>query len=330
METYLKSINYSLFKIFEEFDNAYLVGEDIEDPYGGAFKVTAGLHLKFPDRVITSPISEAALIGVANGIALRGMRPIVEIMFGDFLTLCIDQIVNHSSKFVKMYGKTLEVPMLIRTPMGGGRGYGPTHSQSLEKLIMGIPYVKVLAPSVFHKPGEILFNVLKNSKTPTVFIENKLLYNQFLVDENVFYVDEIENCPTAIIKNFQSDIQKPDITILTYGGNSRFIPDILENMQKEEVNIQVVVPSSISPIPINTILNYTKESNKIIIIEEGTKGFNWGSELAALIYENNFEYLSNPILRISSDDDIIPTSSIQEDAMLVSKEKIERAIIQSI
>jgi pyruvate/2-oxoglutarate/acetoin dehydrogenase E1 component len=251
-------------------------------------------------------------------------------MFGDFLTLCIDQIVNHSSKFVKMYGRTLDVPMLIRTPMGGGRGYGPTHSQSLEKLIMGIPYVKVLAPSVFHKPGEILFNVLKNSKTPTVYIENKLLYNQMLVDENVFYVDEIENSPTAIIKNFQSDIQKPDITILTYGGNSRFIPDILENMQKEEVNIQVIVPSSISPIPINTILNYTKESNKIIIIEEGTKGFNWGSELSALIYENNFEYLSNPILRISSDDDIIPTSSIQEDAMLVSKEKIERAIIQSI
>ena len=330
METYLKSINNSLFKIFEEFDNAYLIGEDIEDPYGGAFKVTAGLHLKFSDRVITSPISEAALIGVANGMALRGMRPIVEIMFGDFLTLCIDQIVNHSSKFVKMYGRTLDVPMLIRTPMGGGRGYGPTHSQSLEKLIMGIPYVKVLAPSVFHKPGEILFNVLKNSKTPTVYIENKLLYNQMLVDENVFYVDEIENSPTAIIKNFQSDIQKPDITILTYGGNSRFIPDILENMQKEEVNIQVIVPSSISPIPINTILNYTKESNKIIIIEEGTKGFNWGSELSALIYENNFEYLSNPILRISSDDDIIPTSSIQEDAMLVSKEKIERAIIQSI
>lgn len=330
METYLKSINNSLFKIFEEFDNAYLIGEDIEDPYGGAFKVTAGLHLKFSDRVITSPISEAALIGVANGMALRGMRPIVEIMFGDFLTLCIDQIVNHSSKFVKMYGRTLDVPILIRTPMGGGRGYGPTHSQSLEKLIMGIPYVKVIAPSVFHKPGEILFNVLKNSKTPTVFIENKLLYNQILVDENVFYVDEIENSPTAIIKNFQSDIQKPDITILTYGGNSRFIPDILENMQKEEVNIQVIVPSSISPIPINTILNYTKESNKIIIIEEGTKGFNWGSELSALIYENNFEYLSNPILRISSDDDIIPTSSIQEDAMLVSKEKIERAIIQSI
>jgi pyruvate/2-oxoglutarate/acetoin dehydrogenase E1 component len=330
METYLKSINNSLFKIFEEFDDAYLIGEDIEDPYGGAFKVTAGLHLKYSDRVITSPISEAALIGVANGMALRGMRPIVEIMFGDFLTLCIDQIVNHSSKFVKMYGRTLDVPMLIRTPMGGGRGYGPTHSQSLEKLIMGIPYVKVLAPSVFHKPGEILFNVLKNSKTPTVFIENKLLYNQMLVDENVFYVDEIENSPTAIIKNFQSDIQKPDITILTYGGNSRFIPDILDNMQKEEVNIQVIVPSSISPIPINTILNYTKESNKIIIIEEGTKGFNWGSELSALIYENNFEYLSNPILRISSDDDIIPTSSIQEDAMLVSKEKIERAIIQSI
>jgi acetoin:2,6-dichlorophenolindophenol oxidoreductase subunit beta len=326
----LKSINNSLFRIFEEFDNSYLIGEDIEDPYGGAFKVTAGLHYKFPTRVITSPISESALVGVANGMALRGMRPLVEIMFGDFLTLCIDQIVNHSSKFVKMYGTTLEVPILIRTPMGGGRGYGPTHSQSLEKLLMGIPYVKVIAPSVFHSPGDILFNVVKNSKTPTVFIENKLLYNQLLFNENVIYVDEIENCPTAIINNFQSPIKKPDITILTYGGSSRFVQDILTKMQREEVNIQVILPSSITPIPVNTILKYTKESHKILIIEEGTKGFNWGSELSSLIYENNFENLSNPILRISSDNDIIPTSSIQEDAMLVSKEKIEMAIINSI
>lgn len=330
METYLKSINNSLFRIFDKFNNSYLIGEDIEDPYGGAFKVTAGLHLKFPDRVITTPISESALIGIANGMALRGMKPIVEIMFGDFLTLCIDQIVNHSSKFVKMYGRTLEVPILIRTPMGGGRGYGPTHSQSLEKLLLGIPYIKVIAPSIFHNPGEILFNSIKNSTTPTVYIENKLLYSQPLVNEDVLYVNEIENCPTAIIKNYQNDVLKPDITILTYGGNTRFIADILENMRKEEVNIKVIVPSSICPIPINTILKYTKDSNKIIIVEEGTKGFNWGSELSSLIYENNFESLSSPILRIASEDDIIPTSSTKEEAILVSKEKIESAIIQSI
>jgi pyruvate/2-oxoglutarate/acetoin dehydrogenase E1 component len=330
METYLKSINGSLFNIFNEFDNSYLIGEDIEDPYGGAFKVTAGLHNKYPNRVITSPISESALIGIANGMALRGMRPIVEIMFGDFLTLCIDQIVNHSSKFVKMYGQILSIPILIRTPMGGGRGYGPTHSQSLEKVLFGIPFVKVIAPSIFHNPGEILFQHLKKSKSPTIYIENKLLYSQILINENVTYINEIEDCPTAIITNYSNSINKPDVTILTYGGSSRFISEILSKMQKEEINIQVVLPSSLSPIPVNTILKYTKDTNKIIIIEEGTKGFNWGSELASLIYEHNFKNLSSPILRISSDDDIIPTSSIQEDAMLVSKEKIEHAIIQSI
>src|SRR5512136_2157509 len=147
MPTVLESLNNGLHQAFSMEPNVYLLGEDILDPYGGAFKVTRGLSSRFPDRVLTTPISEAAIIGVASGMALRGLRPVAEIMFGDFLTLCADQLVNHASKFRWMYNDNVHVPMVVRAPMGGRRGYGPTHSQSLEKMFLGVPGMKVVAPN---------------------------------------------------------------------------------------------------------------------------------------------------------------------------------------
>jgi acetoin:2,6-dichlorophenolindophenol oxidoreductase subunit beta len=111
-------------------ERVVLIGEDLLDPYGGAFKVTRGLSSAFPDRVLSTPISEAGMVGVATGMAMRGLRPVVEIMFGDFVTLVADQIINHATKFSWMYNDQVKVPLVIRTPMGGRRGYGPTHSQS--------------------------------------------------------------------------------------------------------------------------------------------------------------------------------------------------------
>jgi len=137
--TVLQSLNKALHDAMSTDDKVVLLGEDILDPYGGAFKVTQGLSTAFPDRVIPTPISEAGIVGIAAGMALRGLRPIVEIMFGDFLTLIADQVINHIVKFKWMYNDQVSVPVVIRTPMGGRRGYGPTHSQTLEKLFLGVP-----------------------------------------------------------------------------------------------------------------------------------------------------------------------------------------------
>ena len=156
MTIYLNSLNQALRELLKENKGVYIIGEDIRDPYGGAFKVTKGLSLDFPDRVLNTPISEAAIVGIATGMAMRGLKPIVEIMFGDFITLAADQIVNHATKFNMMYANKVNVPLVIRTPMGGGRGYGPTHSQSLEKYFLGVPGLSVIAPSHFHNPGELL------------------------------------------------------------------------------------------------------------------------------------------------------------------------------
>ena len=132
--TILNLLNQGLHQAFSKDQNVYCLGEDILDPYGGAFKVTQGLSSQYPGRVLTTPISEAGIVGVATGMALRGLRPVVEIMFGDFITLIADQVINHLTKFRWMYNDQVRVPIVIRTPMGGRRGYGPTHSQSLEKI----------------------------------------------------------------------------------------------------------------------------------------------------------------------------------------------------
>ena len=127
---YVESINKSLHRLMKDDEKVLVLGEDIIDPYGGAFKVTKGLSTAFPSRVINTPISEASITGFATGLAIKGYKPILEIMFGDFITLCTDQIVNGASKFRWMYGEQFSVPLIIRTPMGGRRGYGSTHSQT--------------------------------------------------------------------------------------------------------------------------------------------------------------------------------------------------------
>lgn len=153
---YVEALNKTLHKIMAENNKVYILGEDILDPYGGAFKVTKGLSSIYPSRVLTTPISEGGITGFATGMALRGSIPIIEIMFGDFLTLCTDQIVNSMSKFSWMYNQQVEVPVIIRTPMGGRRGYGPTHSQTLENLFFSTPRLKIIAPSNYHNPGDLL------------------------------------------------------------------------------------------------------------------------------------------------------------------------------
>src|SRR5512140_2514782 len=138
MSTVLERLNTGLHRAMETDERVYLLGEDLLDPYGGAFKVVKGLSTKYPTRVLTTPISEASIVGVATGMALRGLRPVAEIMFGDFVTLIADQVVNHAAKFRWMYNDNVRLPMVVRVPMGGRRGYGPTHSQSLEKMFLGV------------------------------------------------------------------------------------------------------------------------------------------------------------------------------------------------
>jgi len=332
--TYLEDIRKGMWELLEDDPFAVVLGEDILDPYGGAFKATRGLSTHFSDRVYTTPIAEASIVGVSVGLALRGMHPVAEIMFGDFVTLAADQIVNHAAKYSTMYGQPLFLPLVIRTPMGGGRGYGPTHSQSLEKLFVGVPGLQVVAPSHFHPAGKMLQQAIQNGK-PTLFIENKLLYSQALKTEgewNGLYREsslEPDGFPWVFVKNYPSS-KKPDVCMIAYGGVSRIIEPLLIQLANDEIWVNVCLPGRISPLVGNQIVECANESRRVVIVEEGSWDFGWGAEVAARIYTACYKNLAAPIQRVGADLSVIPAARKLEDKVLVSSEKILHAVFEVI
>lgn len=332
MTSFLQELRRGLFESFESDTRVILLGEDVLDPYGGAFKVSQGLSTRFPDRVIGTPISEAGFTGVAAGMAIRGLRPIVEIMFGDFLTLSTDQIVNHITKFATMY-PGVQVPIVIRTPMGGGRGYGATHSQSLEKMFLGVPGLKVVAPSLAHNPGDLLKHATLMDVHPVLFIENKQLYAQGLCDEQDSIlrrrlIEDGTGYPVAVVQNIEPS--PPDVTVLSYGGTSRAILFLMRKLIEEEICVKAILPASLKPVPIATISHEIDWNSPILIVEEGTSGFNWGSELAALLHERKPPTFTRQIRRLAAADTLIPCAEHLEKKVLVGEEKIEAAIMELI
>ena len=208
-----KRINVLLYeaikKVFNDNPKTVLLGEDVEyltewteKVYGGAFKVSGDLSLLFKNQIRNTPISEAAITGIGIGLSLNGYKSFVEIMFGDFITLIFDQLINHASKIVSMYGRKLELPLVIRTPMGGGRGYGPTHSQSLEKYLLGIPNIHLVA--INHRVDLMnLMDSVQIAKGPIVLIENKILYSMFYPSNKLIgfeYFETLERFPTRLSK----------------------------------------------------------------------------------------------------------------------------------
>jgi len=315
----------------------YIIGEDIEDPYGGAFKVTKGLSTNYPERVLTTPISEAGFLGFATGMAMNGFKPIVEIMFGDFLTLCADQIINGISKFHSMYGKKIEIPIIIRAPMGGYRGYGPTHSQSLEAMFLGVPGVNIICPSHYHNPGKILIDSQLNHSTPTLFIENKSLYSQKLkfpengeqADPwNKLVIDKSNKLYPTISLKIDKDCSS-EVTLITYGGMSSLaVEAALEAFIKTEINVEVLIVSSVKPFPIEDLMESIHDSGQVIIVEEGIRTSGWGSELASIIYEISFSSLKSEIKRIGALELPIPTSKSIENTVLPQKNTIINNILE--
>ena len=328
--TYLESLRGCLHTLMEEDPTVILLGEDLLDPYGGAFKVTKGLSTRFPDRVFTTPICEATIVGLGVGAALQGLRPIVEVMFGDFLTLACDQIVNHAVKYQQMYGCGVEVPLVIRTPMGGGRGYGPTHSQSIEKLFLGVPGLSIVSPSLFHDAGESLRQAVHRRRV-TLLLEHKLLYPERLILESTDNlwretVPEASGFSSAVVRNYRDSV--PDVTLICYGGISRMIPQLLADLAREEIRVEVCLPAGLQPLPVATIVSLVRQSRRAVVIEEGTTGYDWGAEVSSQLHKYLWGVLERPVARVGSMPTVIPTSREAEKRMLVSQETISTAILE--
>jgi len=318
---YIDSLKESLDKILKRNNRIILLGEDIGDPYGGAFKVTKGLSSKYPEQIISTPMSESALTGICIGMALNGYKPILEIMFGDFITLCADQIINHASKFKFIFGKDLN--MIIRTPMGGYRGYGATHSQSLEKMYFGVPNVYIFAPNILINPGELLEQAISYNSL-VLFVENKLDYSRDLIIKNDKYDIERDKISNLVEVNIAGENEFEGY-IITYGGMVEIALEIIwEIFIEQEKSLKLIIPSIISPIDKN-ILNLIEGNKDVYILEEGIKEGGFGSEISRLLLENNIRVKNFKIF--AAKNEVIGASKYLENYVLPDKSRIIKQII---
>lgn len=318
--TVLDSLNLGLHQALKDNSHVVILGEDLLDPYGGAFKVTRGLSVLFPKQVIATPISEAGITGVAGGMALRGLRPVVEIMFGDFTTLAMDQIINHIAKFRGMYNERAKAPVVIRTPMGGWRGYGPTHSQSLEKMILGVPGIQVLAPfnlagdNPIGEPGRLLHDAICKNDEPVFFVENKLQYLLTLKSSEDLAEFELETYFSSGIKNHPIYALKfksappADLTLAAYGYMAHLALEAAYQLAyQDEIFCEIIIPTQLSPFDLNPLYKSVKHTGILLAIEEGSLTLGWGAEVLARTVEHSGSYLKQAG-RVAAKDGVIPAA----------------------
>lgn len=284
-------------------DRVILMGEDIAE-YGGAFKVTDGLLSEFgPQRVINTPISENGFVGVAVGAALTGLRPVVEIMFMDFVTLAMDQIVNHAAKFHYIYGDDATVPLVIRLPAGGRRGYGATHSQTLDSWFISVPGLKVVAPwSPADAKGLLIAAIRDNN--PVVFIEHKLLYSSKGPVPEEEHVVEIGRANRVR--------EGDDLSLITY---SKMVDEALkaaEALSDVGVECDVIDLRTLQPLDDATIVESASRTGRAILIEEGVRQGGVMAEVACRVMEGAFDYLEAPLVRLGGGFAPIPCAESLE------------------
>ncbi len=336
MATVLESLNTSLHRAMAEDSHVVLIGEDLLDPYGGAFKVARGLSTAFPERVLSSPISEASLVGLGSGMAMRGLRPVVEIMFGDFLTLAADQLVNHAAKFRWMYNDQLRVPLVVRTPMGGRRGYGPTHSQTLEKIFLGVPGLGVWAACDLDSPGELLYRLIREGEDPTLFIEHKLLYPlrlQGVAELGDFEMQRLGDGPFDLAPAYRLAVRgapDPELTLAAYGYTASLARQALLQLAYEyEIFADLIVPTKLAPFDRSPFQESLMATRRLLVIEESSLPVGWGAELVAQAAETPGIHLEG-VRRLGARHTPIPASIPLEQASLPSVADIVRMARQML
>jgi pyruvate dehydrogenase E1 component beta subunit len=315
--TYLEAVREGLILEMRQDPEVFLIGEDV-GVYGGAFGVTQGMLEEFgPERIRDTPISEAAIAGAATGAALMGMRPIMEIMFMDFLTISMNQLVNQAAKIRFMFGGKASIPMVVRAPAGSGTGAAAQHSQSLEAWFIHTPGIKVVAPATAADAKGLLISSIRDNN-PVIFMEHKLLYRTKGPVTEALY-----DIPLG-----QADVKREgsDLTILAY---SIMVPRALEaaeQLAEEGIDIEVVDPRSLKPLDEETIVRSVSKTGRVLIAHEAPKTGGFGGELAAIIADSEaFDYLDAPIRRLAGRDIPIPYNRTLERSTVPQVEDIVAA-----
>ncbi|MFX0034366.1 MAG: alpha-ketoacid dehydrogenase subunit beta [Candidatus Hermodarchaeota archaeon] len=314
----LEAIRLAIEEEMERDKSVFLIGEDI-GKFGGPFFVTEGLLEKFgPERIRETPISENAILGCAIGAAMVGMRPIAEIMFADFLTVCMDMIVNQAAKARYMYGGQISVPVTIRTPFGTGIMGASQHSQSFESWFMHVPGLKVVVPSNGRDFKGLLKNAIREDD-PVIFFENKRVY--YLTGEVPLDKDF-----TIPFGKARKCIEGDDVTIVATGAMVQECIITANKLKEDNIHCEVIDPRTLVPMDKETILNSVEKTGKLIIVDEGCKTCSVSAEIAAFVAEEGFHYLKKPILRINTPDIPIPYAPNLENAIVPNAKLIQENI----
>lgn len=318
--TYRQALHDTLREELLRDENVFLIGEEI-GVFEGSYKITAGLLKEFGSkRVVDTPICENGFVGMATGAAMLGLRPVVEIMTINFIVLAMDEIVNHAAKIHYMFGGQCPVPMVIRTPGGGGQQLSATHSQSLEVWFAHVPGLKVVAPS---NPADAkgLLRAAIRDNNPVIFLENLALYNTKGEVPAGEYVEPIGKAKVAK--------EGTDLTVISYSRMAAIAVDVARRLgQEKKLNVEVIDLCSLRPLDHTTIINSVKKTNRAIIFEEDWRSFGVGAEVAATLQEEAFDYLDAPIKRVASLEVPLPYSKPLEIAALTGAKQLIEAIDQ--
>jgi len=316
-----QAVNNAIFLEMERDPDVLLLGEDVGAP-GGVLGVTQGLYAKFgAKRVIDTPISESAILGAGVGAAAVGLRPIVEIMFCDFIGVAMDQLFNQAAKMRYMFGGKAQIPLVMRSMCGAGLRAAAQHSQSLESWFMHIPGIKVVMPSTPSDAKGLLISSIRDNN-PVVFLEHKALYG---VEGEV--PDEAYTIPLG-----KAEIKREgkDVTVVATAMMVSRSLSAAEKLSADGISVEVVDPRTLSPLDEETILNSVRKTHRLVIVHEEVKFAGSGAEIAALVAEKAFDYLDAPIQRVAAPFCPVPFSPVLEDEYIPSEAKIIAAVKKAV
>ncbi|MDI9568917.1 MAG: alpha-ketoacid dehydrogenase subunit beta [bacterium] len=299
-------------------ETVYICGEDVGQ-FGGCFGVTQGLYEEFgEERVRDTPISETAIVGSAVGAAATGMRPVPEIMFMDFVTVCMDQLVNQAAKMRYMFGGKAIMPITLRLPVGAGISAAAQHSQSLEAWFTHVPGLKVVMPSTPADHKGLLKASIRDDN-PVIFVEHKVLYGiKGPVPEDEDYVIPLGK---GDIKRQGEDVTVVATSMMVYKALAA-----AEELAKEGISVEVVDPRTLVPLDKDIILSSVEKTGRLVIVHEAVKTGGFGGEIAAIVAEEGFDYLDAPIKRVAAHDVPIPFNAGQEQFVIPNEQDIIAAV----
>lgn len=318
---YREALNLALFEEMRKDPDVFVLGEGIA-VRGGSYKVTEGLLEEFgSERVLDTPISEASFTGCGVGAALIGARPVVEILFVDFTTLAMDQIINQAAKYEFMSGRQGKVPMVLRTQGGAGNGLAGQHSQSLEALFYHIPGLKLVMPASPYDAKGLLKAAIQDDD-PVIFLEHKLLY---MTKGEVPKEEYIVPLGLADIKR-----EGQDVTLITYSYMTLKCLEAADVLANEGISVEVVDLRTLNPLDKNTILESVEKTGNAIVVHEAVKRGGVGGDIAAMIMEDAYDDLDGPVMRICGKNTTIPYNLELEKVCVPSAEDIVTGVLEMV